>query len=240
MPAQPSQGPSFLQQYAFVQWGIQFPALTVITILRRDIGYRLVHPLKLIAVMGLLAVIAILAMPGNEDARPVDLLIFALISFALGIYQRIRRWFEMNSGVMEFTYYVGSSPFDFRWLPNFVRRNRRVARYVDPIFCAALGLALFPFSRALAMWLVFSGLALRSYEDQIFRRERNRDLDLVDSLIITQRQARVFEQYEQTLNERGQQTNSGVPTGLGEDIESQIKISIKRRKPKANKPIIDI
>jgi hypothetical protein len=63
---------------------------------------------------------------------------------------------DLNNGIAQFSYYIGSSPFDFRWLPNFVRRNRRVARYFDPIFCAAIGLVLFPYSRALAMWLVFS------------------------------------------------------------------------------------
>ncbi len=137
MPPPPTERRSFIQDYYFAQWLTQFPPLTIAVILRRDIGYRLLHPLKLIAVMGAVAVIAILATPGNEDARPTDLLVFAGISFVFGMGQRIRRWWELDRNARQHSYYIGSSPFDFKWLPNFVRRNRRVARYIDPIVVAA-------------------------------------------------------------------------------------------------------
>ena len=208
--------------------------------LRRDLGYRFLSPFKLIAVMGGLAVVAILETPGNEDARTWDLGVFAVIGFALGVYQRLRRWADLNNGVARFSYYIGSSPFDFSWLPNFMRRNRRVARYCDPVFCALIGLALFPYSRALAMWLVFSALCLRSFEDQVFQRERHRDLDILDSLLIAEDQIRTMDAYQQAQGVANHQPEQGVPSGVGDDIEGQIQISIKRRKPKSTKPIIDI
>ncbi len=171
-----------METFAFVQWAIKFPALTLMVITRRDIGYRLLNPLILIAVFGLLAVVTIVATPGNEAANPMHLLIFCGVGFFNGLAQRIRRWRDVNRGVASHSYYIGSSPFDFRWLPYFVRRNRRVSRYLEPALWAGIGLALFPYSRALAVWLVFAAFCLKGFEDQVFRRERNRDLDLGDNI----------------------------------------------------------
>ena len=79
-----------MQQYAMAQAFMKFPALTLMVILRRDLGYRLLNPLVLIAVFGVLAVVAILAMPGNEAARPVDLLIFAGLGRGWSFFDRSR------------------------------------------------------------------------------------------------------------------------------------------------------
>jgi hypothetical protein len=115
MRPQPNQGPTFMQQYAMAKWFMQFPALTLMVFLRRDIGYRLLNPLVLLAVFGLLAVVAILAMPGNAAAGPVGLLIFAALGFFSGIAQKIRRWRDLERNVRLHSYYVGTSPFDQRW-----------------------------------------------------------------------------------------------------------------------------
>jgi hypothetical protein len=233
MKQQQSSGPSFVENLAFVQWAMKFPALTLMVLTRRDIGYRFLSPLMLIAVFGLLAVVATLATPGNEAAHPAHLLIFAGIGFASGIAQRIRRWRDVNRGVNHHSYYIGSSAFDFRWLPFFVRRNRRVARYIEPLFWAGLGFALLPFSRALALWLIFAAFCLRGFEDQVFRRLRNRDLDLMDSIIVAEDQALTLEQYEQAHHPPQHQNSPGIPTGLGDDIQKNIH-SQKHNNPSLN------
>lgn len=43
-----------MESHAFVQWAMKFPALTLMVLSRPDIGYRLLNPLTLIAVFGLL------------------------------------------------------------------------------------------------------------------------------------------------------------------------------------------
>jgi hypothetical protein len=240
MPIPPTERRNFIQDFYFAQWFTQFPALTIQVILRRDVGYRVLNPLKLIAVMGGLAVIAILATPGNEDARPTDLLVFAGISFLFGLAQRIRRWLDVDKAARQHSYYVGSSPFDFRWLPNFIRRNRRVARYFDPLACALIGVTLLPYTRALAMWLIFSGFCLRALEHQIFAKERNRDLDLSDSVIMAEQQARNLDRMDQSQSKTQHQADGGIPTGLGDDIHDHVVISIKRRRKQTEKPPIDI
>src|ERR1039458_10787929 len=42
---QPQQPPTLTERYAFAQWLMQFPALTVMVFLRRDLGFRLLNPL---------------------------------------------------------------------------------------------------------------------------------------------------------------------------------------------------
>jgi len=223
-----------MQNYALAKWFTQFPALTLMVLLRRDLGYRLLNPAVLLAVFGILAVVTILATPGNEAARPVDLLIFAALGFCNGIAQRIRRWWDMERNVRQHSYYIGTSPFHKHWLPAFFRRNRRSARLLDPLFCAAIGLALLPFSHALALWLIFSAFCLRAYEDTIFNRERTQELDISDGLIESQIQGEHVERYsEPSAAGQNPPAEAGVPTGIGEDIKPKIKF------PKSSNPSLN-
>ena len=101
--------------------------------------------------------------PGTRQMNrqnTTPLLIFAGIGYFNGIAQKIRRWRSMNRGIVIHSYYLGSSPFAFPWLPNFMLRNRRVARYGDPIICAIdWRMALFPFlafiNGVLSVWVTF-------------------------------------------------------------------------------------
>jgi hypothetical protein len=224
MKPQPQQPPETLQQkYARAKWLTQFPALTVMVLLRKNIGFRLLHPLKLLAINGALAVIAILAQPGNEDARPFALLLFAALSFCAGIGQRIRRWRELSQPDRQHSEYIGDSPFQFRWLPKFVRRNRRVSRFIDPVVCALVGIAVFPLSRALACYLVFAGFCLRAYEAHLFERERNRSLDLTDGLIRAEIQSEEIDQFEGAPAAQSPPNRSGLSTGLAPDLQANVK-----------------
>ncbi len=211
---------SIFEDYAFAKWLTQFPALTLMVILRRDMGYRLLNVGVLTAVFGLLFVVTVLATPGNESANTTPLLIFAVIGYFNGIAQKIRRWRDLNRGIVIHSYYLGSSPFDFSWLPDFMRRNRRVARFGDPIFCAIIGLALFRFSHALSVWVTFSAFCLRAYEHQIFQRELHRGFDFEDSIIEAEI---VIEQQNPAPDSSQNQESSGIPSGLGNDIKSKIR-----------------
>ena len=210
---------SLLENYAFAKWLTQFPALTLMVILRRDMGYRLLNIGALTAVFGLLFLGTMLAFPSNDPAKTVPLLIFAVLGYLNAIAQKIRRWRDWNRGIVIHSYYLGSSPFDFSWLPDFMRRNRRVARYGDPIICAIIGLALFPFSHALSIWIVFSAFCLRAYEHQIFQRELHRGFDFEDSVI----EAEIVIEQQNTTANQPEQESAGIPSGLGNDIKSKIR-----------------
>jgi hypothetical protein len=171
---------------------------------------------------GGLSWLTILAMPGNEAARPQDLLIFAGIGFFKGITQRILRWRDLRRGVLHHTYFVGTSPTQ-RWFPKFLRPNRRVGRILDSLFAVAIGYILLPYSRSLGIWLVISGVCLRAWEEVIYHRERSRELDLMDGAYVAEEQARSLEHYEQGQNSSAPAANAPVMTGIGEDIRDHIR-----------------
>jgi hypothetical protein len=221
------------------EWLMQFPALTAMIWLRRDLGYRTVGPARLIPITVLLVVASVLAIPSNADARPVDLLVFALLTFALGVYQRVRRWIQLDQKIRQHSYYIGTSPFDFRWLPVFFRRNRRIPRFVDPLVVMLIGLAVFQISRSLGLWLAISAISLRTFEYTVFQRERKLSLDIMDGMILSERESQIVEEFEATSGWHQHKDASGITTGLSGDIERQITISVKQRKVKNNKNTIN-
>src|ERR1035441_8326789 len=101
MPPQPQPSPTFREQYEFAQRLMEFPALTVMVFLRRDLGFRLMNPLRLLAVTGFLFVISVFAQQGNADANPIFLLFFAVCAFVMGIVQRIKSWWKLNRGIRQ-------------------------------------------------------------------------------------------------------------------------------------------
>jgi multisubunit Na+/H+ antiporter MnhC subunit len=211
-----------MEQYRFVQWLMQFPALTVMVFLRQDLGYRLLNPLSLIGVNGFVFFSAGMMRPYKPGARATDLMVFAIVAFVLGMVQHIRRWWQLDKHNRQHSYYIGSSLFYFRWVPEFVRENRRMERFVDPVVCALIGLALLHFSHALACWLLLSAVCLRAFEHTVHEQELNRRLDMVDGLMNSEQQASVMEQYEQGPWSRPR-TDQGIPTGLDEDVRKNIK-----------------
>jgi hypothetical protein len=220
---QESPIPSFRQCYAFVHWLLPYPALSILVCLRADLGYRLLNPFALLATCGAVAILTMLATPGHEAGRPYDLLIFLGIAFFNGIVQKVRGWRRLNrGGLQDHSYYLGTSPFNFRWLPFSVRRNRRVARYIDPLFFALIGTALLPVSRFLALYLIFAAFCLRACEHIAWSNKRNRDWDLNDSFNLSQQQAETMEQFEQSPAAHPQKSEA-IPTGVGSDISKKIK-----------------
>jgi hypothetical protein len=206
----------------------RFPALTVMVCLRRDLGYRAVSLLALVVMTAILIALASNAKPEN---RPQDLMIFALVMFLLGSTQRIRRWRQFRQGVRQHSYYIGTSPFDFRWLPGFIRNERRIARYLDPLVCVVIGFWLLRYSVCLALWLLFAGVALRAFEDVIYKRELHQRLDTIDGLVMSEIQADNIERFTKEAAANPQHQRTGVPTGLGDDIQDRIKSRKSKRVP---------
>jgi hypothetical protein len=218
------------EKIEFIRGIMQISALTVMVFIRRDMGYRLLNPLHLIFVTGFLSVFSILADPGHPEARFYDLVTFAGLAFLTGLAHRSNRWREFKEGAIQHSYYIGTSPFDFRWLPNFCRRNRRIARFIDPIFFLAVGFALLQISHALGLWLMFAGLCLRSLEENVHRKEVHMNMDITDSLIVSRLQSDAVQEFEAAPGAAQQQQPTGIPTGIGDDIQKKIK-NRKKNKP---------
>jgi hypothetical protein len=242
MPRQPqqSQGNSIVEKYQIAQGLMNFMALPVMIWLRRDLGYRTVSPIRLIPVTGILLVVSVLASPGNPDARPGDLLIFAVVTFVLGVYQCVRRWIEMEKKIRRHSFYIGTSPFEFRWLPEIFLRSRRPARFMDPLCCMLIGYAVSHVSHLVGMFLVFSGFCLGSCEHCVHLKQQTLTLDIIDGMIHSEHQSQTVEEFEASSGWHRPKNTEGLPSGLGEDIEREITISVKQRKVKTNKNTINI
>ena len=168
--------------------------------------------------------VAILFAESYPSAHLEHLFIFGILAFLLGIAQRFQRWVEHLFGKLQHSYYIGTSPFDWRLLPQFLRRRRRVARFVDPAVCAITGFYFLPVSRPLSLWLIFAGMCLRVFEDAVHRKELNQSLDVLDGLIESEvhtNNVEIFERPPETQPK--QKPTTAVPTGIGADIEKQIK-----------------
>jgi hypothetical protein len=223
MPPQPQQPPTLTERYAFAQWLMQFPALTVMVFLRRDLGFRLLNPLRLLAVTGFLVVVSAFAQQGNANANPMVLLIFALAFFVLGIVQWIKSWFRLNRGVRQHSYYIGTSLYEFRRLPEFIHRNRRFSRFIDPLLCMLAGLVFYPISHAMTAWLFLSALSLRIIEYAVHQKYRDMDLDTIDGMIMAERQGQTVEYFENAEGTAQRPQSPDIPTGLGQDVEEHMK-----------------
>jgi hypothetical protein len=223
MPPPPTERRSFYQDYQTAKWLMQFPALSLIVLYRRDLGYRLLNPANLLAVNGLLFVIGVLAQPGNEDASPIFLSIFAVLSFTCGMVQRVLRWLQLDTAARQHSEYIGTSPLAFRWLPAFLLNKRRIERFGDSFVWLAVGFAFYQVSHALGCYLVFASFCLRAFEFQVHCRERERDLDITDSLIVAEQHSRTAERFEDSPGTGSPRSTGAVPTGLSADIQANLK-----------------
>src|ERR1019366_194005 len=223
MPPQPQQGPTFREQYQFAQRLMEFPALTVMVFLRRDLGFRLMNPLRLLGLTGFLIVVSVFVQQGNASANPMVLLIFALVFFVVGIVQKIKSWFRLNRVVRQHSYYIGTSLYEFRRLPEFIHRNRRFSRFIDPLLCMVAGLVFYPISHAMTAWLFLSALSLRTIEYAVHQKYRDMDLDTIDGMIMAEREGQTVEYFENAEGTAQRPQSPGIPTGLGEDVEEHMK-----------------
>lgn len=204
------------------KWLTEWVAFPLVCFLRQDLGYRVVSPIPLLVVNGLLIFLAVLAVPYTDYASPAPLVCFALLSFAVGLGQRTRRWKAMNRGVTHHSYYYGTSPFERLPLPAFLKRNRRAGRFLDPLFGLAVGFVVLPFSHPLGVYLVAAAFCLRAFESEIFEKKTSANLDMVDGIIAGQCQAEAVEQFE-TGGKRTREAGTPVSSGIDEELKALIK-----------------
>lgn len=205
-----------------------FVALTVMVILRKNLGYRLMKPSWLFGVT-LVQIVASVIIPngGRSDA----LFYFAWVTFALGLFHRFIGWRKIDRGVLQHSFYIGDSRLSFKWLPEFFRRKRRVERFIDPLVVLIIGIILLFFLPLLGFWLFMSAACVRVFELDIYERDTNRGLDAMDSLVMSEVQIKIVEKFERPPSARPP-PDASVPTGMADDIQEQIK----RRKAKPTPP----
>ena len=217
------------QKVEAVKFLAQCACLPVLAVTRFDLGYRILNPLHLICTT--LALLVISGLIQDQAKRPIDLAVFAVVSFVLAFCQKFVRWRQIGKGNHEHSYYIGTSCFQFRWLPKFMKRNRRMARFIDPAVCFCIGLVIFQVSYALGLWIMVASLCLRYFEYQTWRQWLNMNLDMADGTVYAGLQSDTVEQFTAPDAQNRQQQNQAgdLATGLGDDIQGKIKSRVKKQ-----------
>jgi hypothetical protein len=119
-------------------------------------------------------------------------------------------------------------------LPAFLKAHRRIYRFVDPAACfvAAMLIGIF-FSQPLARWIAFSSFALFIFEQTLFEKQLDRDLDILDGLVVAEVQAETVKHFTGEQPDDKQRTldeTSGIPTGVAFDIHRQIEMLRAKQK----------
>lgn len=196
-------------------------ALTVMVVLRDRLGYRIIGPIRL-PVMAL--VMFLVAAFAHRTPNAVALQLFAGLVLVIGLGKKFACWLDLQRGNRRHSFYVGDSVLQFQWLPGWLRRNRRVSRFGDPLVCMASGIALWHIAPALGSWLFVSGFSLRFVENLVYRQEFQRDLNTLDGLVLSESQAETVERFSEPAPEMLQQQDSAdaVSTGLSPELQNRI------------------
>ena len=220
---QPPENLSMMEKLNRWEWLVWLPALSAAVLIRKDIGGRMLHRGY---ISGVSLVIYLLSLFASPRDGATALRIYAGVVFVVGFAYAIKRWSEFNRGKKQNSCYIGTSPFDFHWMPMLFRRNRRTARFLDPAFIFLCGAVILPGFRALGVWLMFAACALASIEATVHRKQRDMEITMVDNLVFSEYQGETVERFEQAPA-RQQRQEAAIATGLGDDIAR--KIEQKRR-----------
>lgn len=219
---------SIFHKVEIMQGLASFPAMTAMLFLRRGLGYRFLSPGSILGTSVFMFVIAEFA---RESPYHDALQLFSAIVFIGGMMERAARLKEFKQGFQQHTHFIGESRLAFRWLPNFLKRNRRVERLIDPLAWIALGVGAYQFSPALGGWMVFSGMCLRVFEAAVHRKEQERDMDALDGLIESEIHSERIDRLSNPASTTAEVTtdSQGIPTGLAQDIQKQVEARQAKR-----------
>ena len=232
MPAQnqPTQELTLSEKMKIVQYLAIFPAITIMVFIRRKVGFRMLKPSRLIGVAMFLWFINGLCNIDLLIFHPAGFLFaeFPLLFLLVAFLQRYRRWRELCNGERWHTLSPGISYLEVLPLPAYFKAHRRIYRFIEPVMCFVaamfIGVILSP---ALARWIAFSSIALFIYEQTLFEKQLDRDLDILDGLIASEVQSETVEHFagpQPDDKERSLQETSGIPTGVAFDIQRQIEV----------------
>jgi len=237
--AQPTQDLTLSEKMKIVQYLSILPAITIMVFMRRKVGFRMLKPTWLIGMAVFLWFIDGLCNTNFLIFSPCGSRFsnFPWYMLAFGFLQRYMRWRDLCKGVRWHTYSPGISYFELLPLPRFLKAHRRIYRFIDPAACFMLSMLIgMYYSAPVARWIAFSSFALFIYEQALFEKQLDRDLDILDGLVAAEVQTETVEHFAGPQPDEERRTledTAGIPTGVAYDIHRQIE---KRRAQQAMRP----
>lgn len=226
------------QRFQFVRVTSFFFAITVMVFTRRKLGFRMIKPIIMVVLTLSMLTAAIMF---QQVLGPCvwPMVLYALAMYGWSMYQRWCRWKELCRGERWHSYAPGISYLESLPWPEFMLRCRRITRFIEPPLVMLAGLILgLTLSRGLGIWLVWSGIFLFVFEQNLFESTLASSLDTLDGLVAAEIQAENVQHFEQPQPEQKPRTleeTAGIPTGLAPDIEKQVELrKVKRAKAPDN------
>jgi hypothetical protein len=209
------------QKLAVIQRMILCPAMGVAIWLRPDMGARVIS--QNVGVAGLIMILFSIFL-----APSLDKFLFFYGGWAtalIGLCRRFQRWREHHKGIRTHSYYLGSSELSFRWLPRFIRKDRRFERNLEWMVIGVAGALLLPYAEYFGFALMIAGFCLGTIEHAVFFREYNERMDLVDGMVKSEIQTEDVDHFTDHAPGQAHRTfqSGAMPTGLGADIAHKIK-----------------
>lgn len=212
---------SFREKNEFVHTLAFFPALTVMVFIRKGVGFRLLRRGYIFGMGFGLWLVSVLSY-NPRDPLPDAMQWFALAFVTVAFYQKIRRWLGLRRGASVHSYDTGVSAFIGKRTPHFLRSYWRVNRFVDPVCVVIVAFYVQRLvSEPLALWLYFSGACLLFFENTVYAKAFERDIDIADGLVSADMQSETVKHFQPPVSNDSHQADAAIPTGLGADIRSR-------------------
>jgi hypothetical protein len=215
-------------KFAFIQKIVYYPAISASLFLRSRIGARMLKPTRLGGLALFLIVIASLSSnaPGlgapaaSDHKGPGWLILFAVVMFGMGMYQRWHRKRDFRRSILWPSYH-GGIPHLARILPFPLPI---IYRYGDPAATLLMAWVAAHFSTLLGAWLMLSAMSIAIYEEARIELREEKEWDIQDAMFEAQLQSDVFEHLQGADEVDGPVMDlPPVPTGLGQDVARLMK-----------------
>jgi hypothetical protein len=159
---------------------------------------------------------------------------YALAMLGLGLWQRWQRWHGLCRGERWHSYSPGISYLESLPWPSVLQSHRRINRFIDPAAVAIVGLIIgVALSHGLGVWIIFSAFFLHVFEQDLYDKQLNRDLDTLDGLCAAEVQAEVVKTFDTGQSAEATtlslEETIGIPTGLDPLLAKQVEIRVRRQ-----------
>ena len=213
------------------------PSLTVLPMLRRHVGFRLLKPLYIVLatmlygfVVGFGSLVGALRYGGQGATRFLVAVLFGAAFIALASWQRrqgfndllsIQRHHPDGRGISRLANFAPALPLN------------RFQRFVEPALVFGLGLLLRPVAGALGLWLMFAGVTLLLAESFVFERQ----IDWIANEVSARLNASVMEEEHDareameriaSLPPATRQETTSQPAGLSSELRARIEENKRR------------
>ena len=193
-------------------------ALLPLVLLRRQLGYRLVHPGRLLLASTLVVVLPLaFNLYFNERLNTLLLLAFAALVFVMGMRHRIAHARELAAG--------GSAVHTLQTgLPHIVRMLPALplwmaACIIDPVVCAGAGYLTLYLCTPIGLTAILCAVALLVVDGTAYAAQRRHFLDAHDSINEAGRHGRMAEHHARRPPHQGRAQSTGTPAGVADDLE---------------------